>query len=357
VARVTGFPGVPVEAAGNVAVPSRILTYPSGPASLRIVNLENDAEVGNYAFDARPTVCLPMADGRLLAGLDNGDVSFVGQGRPQRLARAAVTALAQHATSSIYVAGAANGQLSFFRTPGLGPKIVDGHSAAVRCLATHPDGNLLASIADDGTVLLWNVHDGAVIRTMAESSAPDRVCVFSQDGQFVVTGSSTGALEAFRVAENTATFLPGHDAGVNDCVFAGYNGEIRLITASDDATLNVLDFGSGRRVGTLTGHTRSVTGCVAVPHVARLVSWSLDRTIRLWDLTTYACLGTLYGNAPFVALTLLPNAMVRNESRRLQEVPAPARLAALDATGTVWIVEIAAEPGREKPTAANQVRF
>jgi WD40 repeat protein len=346
VASVTGFPGIPVAAAGNVAEPARILTYPAGPSSLGIANLETHSELPAQSFLSRPSVCLSTIDGRVLVGFDNGEVRFLrgaqatSEAPAQPLAPGAITSLIQHDTTAVCVAGTATGQLTFFQTPGLGPKTVDGHRAAVTCLATHPKHNLLVSAGEDGTVLLWNVHDGAVTRRVAESSAADRACVFSPDGDFVVIGSSTGAVEAFNVSQNASALLEGHLSGVNAVAFAQLGDHTLLVTASDDATLNLLEWSGGRRTGTLVGHTRSVTGCIAIPGLPQAISWSLDRTIKLWDLEAHSCIATLYGNAPFVALTLLPSAMARNELRRLEPVRGPLRLAALDALGGVWIIEV-----------------
>ena len=57
----------------------------------------------------------------------------------------------------------------------------------------------------------------------------------------------------------------------------------RLLSWSTDRTLRLWDVGSGAPLATLEGHTDSVEGALTLPD-GRLLSWSFgDNTLRLWD--------------------------------------------------------------------------
>jgi WD40 repeat protein len=122
----------------------------------------------------------------------------------------------------------------------------------------------------------------------------------------------------------------------------GLDDDLRLVTGSDAGTLTDISFGVRRDRVVLSGHTRAVTGCIATPDAAHVVSWSLDRTLKLWDLDESTCVGTIYGHAPFIAVAVLsmgdPRRQLSSESEDVPE-SAVCRLAALDASGMVWLID------------------
>jgi len=62
------------------------------------------------------------------------------------------------------------------------------------------------------------------------------------------------------------------------------------------------DLESGRALATLEGHASGVNACAVTPDGRRVVSASADKTLKVWDLETYACLFTHRGDAPYVAV-------------------------------------------------------
>ena len=75
---------------------------------------------------------------------------------------------------------------------------------------------------------------------------------------------------------------------------------------------------------TLIGHSAIVRACAVSADGKRAVSGSEDKTLKVWDLDSGRCLGTVYGNGAFVSLAL-------NRSR----------LVAGDIAGNVWMLELA----------------
>jgi WD40 repeat protein len=115
-------------------------------------------------------------------------------------------------------------------------------------------------------------------------------------------GWSTEDLDRrLRTANETATFvrvrhavsrespsllrdLVGHWGMVTSCVVTP-DGK-RVISTSLDRTVKVWDLDTGRVLSTLEGHTALVNSCAVTPDGRRVVSASLDKSLKVWDLET-----------------------------------------------------------------------
>ncbi|CAG7849681.1 Vegetative incompatibility protein HET-E-1, partial [Serendipita indica DSM 11827] len=82
----------------------------------------------------------------------------------------------------------------------------------------------------------------------------------------------------------------------------------RLASGSWDGTVRLWDGTTGASLGTLEGHTGPVQCLAFLPDGRRLASGSWDGTVRLWDGTTGASLGTLEGHTgPVQCLAFSPD--------------------------------------------------
>lgn len=96
------------------------------------------------------------------------------------------------------------------------------------------------------------------------------------------------------------------EAGVELRTLAGHEGAVwalavtldsrRVVSGSVDRTLKVWDLDSGEEILTLVGHGDQVYAVAVTPDGRQLVSGSFDRTLKLWDLETGAELRTFTGH-------------------------------------------------------------
>lgn len=79
----------------------------------------------------------------------------------------------------------------------------------------------------------------------------------------------------------------------------------KIITASDDQTIQIHSSTTGELLRTLTGHTGGIWALQQKDNV--LVSGSTDSTIKVWDLATGKCVATLRGHTATVrCLEIVP---------------------------------------------------
>jgi WD40 repeat protein len=80
-----------------------------------------------------------------------------------------------------------------------------------------------------------------------------------------------------------------HGGPVNGAVYSP-DGK-RILSWSEDNTLRLWDAVTGAAIGEPRRHEDSVSGAVYSPDRKRILSWSVDNTLRLWDAATGAAIG------------------------------------------------------------------
>ena len=150
-----------------------------------------------------------------------------------------------------------------------------------------PDGRLLASAGLDGKILIWNVAQRAVQRTIEHHNAILTIR-FSPDGKTIATGDISGHVNFW----DAATGRPaGHPlAGQNGIVssVAYLAGGSELVTTSGDGKLRLWDVASGRLVGSpLPGSDTGGWGD-SFPDGRHAISVFYDGTGVIWNLDPVA---------------------------------------------------------------------
>jgi len=114
-----------------------------------------------------------------------------------------------------------------------------GHSGYVYSVAfSPPDGEILASGSKDGTVKLWRVSDGSLIRTLCGRGSDVYSVAFSPDGQLLASGNSKSIINLWRVSDGSLIrTLTGNAQYVHSVAFSP-NGEL-LASASEDRDPNL----------------------------------------------------------------------------------------------------------------------
>jgi len=201
-------------------------------------------------------------------------------------------------------------------------RTLEGHASVVSSVAFSPDGRRLASGSLDCSMRLWDVETGACLRTLTEPLRGGVACVaFSPDGRRLASGTSAHLVFAPPSDDHTIRLwdaetgaclrtLEGHTDGVDAVAFSP-DGR-RLVSGGGDKTVRLWDAETGACLRTLEGHSEGVRSVAFSPDGRRLASGSCwrtthwqperdDRSVRLWDAETGACLRVLEGHAEQVS--------------------------------------------------------
>jgi WD40 repeat protein len=156
-----------------------------------------------------------------------------------------------------------------------------------------------------------------------------RDLAFSPDGKIIATADNLGTVTLWDAA--TGEFrnrLRGHYRLVSHIAFSP--DSLRLASASWDSTAVIWYSPGGQQCARLQGHMRSVLCVTFSPDGRRVATSSEDRTVRLWDVSSGQELFALRGHGDIVTSVAFS--------------PDGNRLASAGADGTVQIREAVPEP-------------
>jgi WD40 repeat protein len=194
--------------------------------------------------------------------------------------------------------------------------VLEGHTHSVGGALLLSDGRVL-SWSPDNTLRVWDTTSGASHAVLQGHRGTvngalllpgGSVLSWSEDHTLRVWDATTGACRAV---------LKGHSGSVKG---AQLLPDGRILSWSDDNTLRIWDAAMAECRAIMQGHTsspwpqltrraRGVDGARLLPD-GRVLSWSVDHTLRVWDAATGACLAILEGHTVIYGALSMSNGSV-----------------------------------------------
>ncbi|MES2207163.1 MAG: pentapeptide repeat-containing protein [Pseudomonadota bacterium] len=169
--------------------------------------------------------------------------------------------------------------------------VLRGHKGAIRDCKFSPVGYQFLTCSDDETVRIWNAKNGECLQTLKGHKGIIRDGTFSIDGRLVISASADKTLRVWNAQTGQClNVLRGHTDKVRACDVSP-NGQY-IASVAFDQTIRIWKIDSNKCIKILTGHHNKIRGCIFLKN-GTLVTASDDLTLKLWNIESGICSGTL----------------------------------------------------------------
>jgi WD40 repeat protein len=156
--------------------------------------------------------------------------------------------------------------------------ILTGHEAPIEGLAFSPNGKALATAGDDAKLKIWDTVSGELLHELTNSTGPFFSVAYSPDGRYLTAGADGGTKVWEAETGSVVLTIP---VAAGNIIFSPDGQRLAGQTGS---VAKVWDAQTGQEQLTLAGHADWIFGLAFSPDGTRLVTTSLDRTARVWDI-------------------------------------------------------------------------
>jgi hypothetical protein len=172
---------------------------------------------------------------------------------------------------------------------------LEGHTGQITHVAFSPDGKTLASSSWDGTARLWQLESRTEIAKLERPSIAWTV-VFSPDGKTLATSYDETTLKWWDVATQEERAQLEVGGSVRSLAYSPDGKTLAvLIGWKTERDVQLWDVATKQRRAAPLAHFDGANGAAFTSDSRILETGSLDRTVKLWDVTKGTELASLYG--------------------------------------------------------------
>jgi coatomer subunit beta' len=169
----------------------------------------------------------------------------------------------------------------------------EAHADYIRYVEVHPNRPLILTTSDDLSIKMWDWEKDFECTMWFEGHCHYvmMVRVNPRDTNTFASASLDKTIKVWGLTSSTPHFsLEGagaHEKGVNCIDYYPGGDKPYLLSGADDRTVKIWDYQTKACLQTLEGHSHNVASVCFHPRLPLIVSASEDGTVRLWHSTTY----------------------------------------------------------------------
>ncbi len=145
------------------------------------------------------------------------------------------------------------------------------------------DGKYIVTISDDNRMLIRDMESKALIKEITGYGALVTI-VFSDDNEYLVTGSPDGTIAAWTVATGTIvrSFI-GHKGSIKALSISA--DRKRIVSSCEDQTVRVWNVETGEQLFILNNENEQVDALAIHPNSKTVVAGTIKGKAYIWDIT------------------------------------------------------------------------
>ncbi len=172
----------------------------------------------------------------------------------------------------------------------------------ITALKFNNDGSMLAAGTENGTLCVWETSTDKLIHNLTEpdNTTAIKALTFRDNSSTLLAGHENSRLKEWNL--QTKTLTKKVKIGPSEISLLVLNAqETILATTGSGTTINLLNpVNPEKRIGTLVGSMLAVECLAFHPNGRILASGGLDKTLRLWDVSTKTLIRTVGTNHAFL---------------------------------------------------------
>jgi WD40 repeat protein len=156
------------------------------------------------------------------------------------------------------------------------------HKGIVWAVSFSADGERLVSVSDDASIAEWDLKTGR--RKQSFPTGTSRSAAISPSGNTVAVGDRYGIVHVFDLGLQRELFQYDQSSTVNGVAFAP--DELSIASVGSDGSILVWDVALNRMRFRIQGHTAPVYSVAFAPDGEKLATAGWDQTIAVWNPKT-----------------------------------------------------------------------
>ncbi|KAJ2949513.1 hypothetical protein O0L34_g15435 [Tuta absoluta] len=165
-------------------------------------------------------------------------------------------------------------------------RVFNGHTAPVHRTHFTKDQVKVLSFSDDKSVCLWDIATEAKVATFSEHTDYVRAGAPSPiSPEIILSGGYDHAVKLYDCRSNETVMSVNHGSPVESTLFLPSGG---LFISAGGTEIKVWDiFNGGKLLANISQHHKTVTTLRLASNNSRLMSASLDRHVKIYDISTF----------------------------------------------------------------------